>query len=166
MMKWRLSVFSGLAITLFSSFVCFSQPPNPRIWMPLGTHYYYNKTIITKAPDILLVWTYKEVTNDFHLDRIEELKAYDPEKSLKYNEFHHETVLWEIDCKQRRIRMEEFIDFDKNGQVLDRYRYDNTGWEPVYPKTGGEKLYSKACFPQPDPPKKKKRGKSINNSKL
>lgn len=166
MIKWRLLLISGLAIILFSSTLCFSEPPNPRRWVPLSHHYYYNKTMITKAPDILLVWTYKTVTDDFRLGRIEELKTYDPEKSIKYSDFHHETVLWEIDCKQRRIRLEEMIDFDSQGQILDRYRYDNTGWQPIYPKTGGDTLYSKVCFPQSDPSKKKKRGKSINNSKL
>jgi len=48
------------------------------------------------------------------------------EKSIKYQNYHHEAVLWEMDCPNKRIMMKEFIDFDKTVKVLDRYRFDNS----------------------------------------
>jgi hypothetical protein len=159
-MKCRIFLIFCLGITLFFPSLCLSESPNPKIWKPLSTSYYYNKTIITKAPGILLVWTYKMVTDDIRMKRMEELKKYDPDKSSKYESFHHETFLWQMDCPGRKIRMEEYIEFDKDGKVLDRYRYQNPEWQTVYPKTGGNELLQTVCFPSKEPLKKNKRMKS------
>jgi hypothetical protein len=136
--------------------ICFAEQPNPKIWEPLKFNSYYNKKIITKSPDVLLVWTYKTMTDDTRGKRVEEVKKYDLEKSIKYQNYHHETVLWNIDCKNKLILMEEFIDFDKNGKVLDRYRYNNSEWKSILPNSGGEKLYQHVCITQKKPSKKKK----------
>ncbi|MBP7765563.1 MAG: hypothetical protein KA113_10320 [Syntrophaceae bacterium] len=131
-----------------------AQAPNPKIWEPLRHQVYYNKKILTKAPDRLLVWTYRAATEESRRKRIEASGSYDVEKSVKYKDFHHETVLWEIDCANRRLRIEEIIDFDSSGKVLDRSRYEPAVWERIFPGTGGEALYQKACFPQAKSPKK------------
>lgn len=133
-----------------------SEQPNPKIWEPLGYDSYYNKKIIRQSPDIPLVWTYKAVRDDHRQKRIEEVKKYDSEKSIKYQNYHHECILWAMDCKNKLIMMKEFIDFDKNGMVLDRYRYDNNVWERIIPNSGGERLYQNVCIPQKKPSKKKK----------
>ncbi len=133
-----------------------AQAPNPKIWEPLRHQVYYNKKMITKAPDVLLVWTYQAATEESRRKRIEACRVYDVEKSAKYKDFHHETVLWEIDCANRRLRIGEIIDFDAGGKVLDRSRYEAADWERIFSGTGGEALYQKACFPQAKSPKKKK----------
>ncbi|NLX52527.1 MAG: hypothetical protein GXY72_10570 [Deltaproteobacteria bacterium] len=133
-----------------------AQAPNPKIWEPLRHPFYYNKKIITKAPDTLLVWTYRAATDESRTQRMEAVRVDDVEKSLKYKNFHHETVLWEIDCAKHRFRIEEIIDFDVSGKVLDRSRYETAGWERIIPGTGGEALYQKSCFPRPQSKKKKK----------
>jgi hypothetical protein len=147
-----------LLLTMIIAFpsLCFSVEPNPKIWEPLGYNYYYNKKIIKKTPDLPLVWTYKTIADDAREKRIEEVKKHDLEKSIKYQSYHHEAVLWEIDCQNKWVRTKEFIDFDRNGMVLDRYRYDSSEWERIIPGSGGERLYQNVCFPQKIPPKKKK----------
>ncbi|HOD64012.1 MAG TPA: hypothetical protein PKO04_07105 [Smithellaceae bacterium] len=130
---------------LSSLSVCLAEPPNPKIWEPLQYNSFYNKKIITKSPGILLVWTYRTITDEARENRIEEVKRYAPEKSIKYKQYHHETVLWEMNCANRRIRMEEIIDFDKNGKVLDRHQYDHPEWVSIIPKSGAERLYQNVC---------------------
>lgn len=136
--------------------VCFSQQPNPKIWEPLEYNSYYNKKIITKSPDIRLVWTYKTITDDRREKSIEEVKQYDLENSVKYRNYHHETILWNIDCRNKMIMMEEFIDFDRHGKVLDRYRYSHSQWDRIIPNSKGEQLYRNVCISQKKPSKKKK----------
>jgi hypothetical protein len=157
-MKNKSNYLLMLLLTIIISFpsICFSEQPNPKIWEPLGYNSYYNKKIITKAPGVLLVWTYKAMTDDTRTQRVEEVKKYDLEKSIKYQNYHHEADLWEIDCKNKMIKMEEFIDFDKNGMALDRYRYDNSERESIIPNSGGERLYQNVCITQKKISKKKR----------
>ena len=153
--KPQLPFMLSIIIVLSFSSTGFSEQPNPKIWAPLGSHSYYNKKIITKSPDILLVWTYKAMTDDAGRKRVEEVKKYDLEKSIKYKNYHHEAVLWEMDCKNRRIMLKEIIDFDKRGTVLDRYRYDPSLWESIIPGSGGERLYQNVCISRKKPSEKK-----------
>ena len=145
-MGFRITWNSFLFFLILSSLsVCLAEQPNPKIWEPLQYNSFYNKKIITKSPGILLVWTYRTITDEARENRIEEVKKYAPEKSIKYKEYHHETVLWEMNCANRLIRMEEIIDFDKNGKVLDRHQYDPREWVSIIPKSGGERLYQNVC---------------------
>jgi hypothetical protein len=96
------------------------------------------------------------MTDDDREKRVEEVKKYDLEKSIKYQNYHHEAVLWEIDCKSKLIIMREFIDFDKSAKVLDRYRYDHSEWISIMPNSKGERLYQNVCVTRKIPSKKKK----------
>jgi len=140
---------------LSSSSVCLADQPDPKIWEPLQWNVFYNKKMITKSPGMLLVWTYKAITEEARGKRIEEVGKYDPEKSIPYKEYHHETVLWEMDCANRLIRTEEIIDFDKHGKVLDRHQYDRPEWVNIIPKSGAKRLYQNACFRVKKQPRKK-----------
>lgn len=155
-MRFRIPWIALLVILLLFPAVVFSAEPNPKIWEPLGYHSYYNIKIITKSPGIFLAWTYTTMTEDVRRRRMEEVRKYDLEKSIKYRNYHHECVLWEVDCQNKRIMMKEFIDFDRNGLVLDRYRYDGSQWEQIIPDSGGERLYRNICLPQKKPLKRKK----------
>jgi len=156
-MKFKIAV-TALLIAVFSGSSAFgADSPDPKIWEPLNNSFYYNKKMITRSPGLLLVWTYKMIPNDLREKTVDDLKKSDPDKSIKYRAYHHETVLWEIDCPEKRMRTEEFIDFDREGKIIDRYRTNPSEWMTVFPKTGGESLYKKACLPQQEPVKKKKR---------
>lgn len=157
-MKNKCQFLFVLLTIIFFSFplTCFSARPNPKLWQPLENNSYYNIKIITKSPDIRLVWTYKTITDDDRKKRIEEVSKYNLEKSIAYQDYHHETILWNMDCKNRLIMMDEFIDFDKYGKVLDRYRYLNGEWNRIVPCSKGDRLYQNVCVIQKKPPKKKK----------
>ena len=135
--------------------LCFSEQLNPKIWKSLEHNSYYNIKIITTSSNTKLVWVYKTVTDDTRKNRIEEVKKYDLERSIKYKQYHHEAVLWEIDCKKRLWRLKDIIDFDNNEKVLDRYRYNNSEWESITPNSRGELLYQKICVIEKKPLNKK-----------
>ncbi len=142
-------------IVLLVPSICFPEQPNPKIWEYLGYNSYYNKKIIRNPTDIPLVWTYKIITDDTREKTIEKVKKYDLDKSLKYKDYHHDVLLWEIDCNKRLIRVRDYIEFDKNETVLNRYRYNNNEWDSIIPSSRGEALYKKVCVPQSKPLKKK-----------
>jgi len=148
-MKNKFNLPFALLTIIFLAFPpnCLSEQPDPKIWDYVGYNFNYNKKIIKKSPDLPLVWSYMTITDDVREKRVEEVKKYDPEKSIKYKDYHHEVVLWEIDCNKRLLRMKEYIDFDKNGKVIDRYKYNDSGWDSILSKSRGETLYKKACVP-------------------
>lgn len=147
-------------------FMGFPEGPNPKVWEPMGRQFYYNKKIITESSGSLLVWTYRTITDENRAKRIEEVKKYDPEKSIPYQKYHHECFLWEIDCANRRIKTKEYIDFDGDGKVIDRYRYDGGEWESVIAGSGAERLHQKACTPsEPRKPQKKNPQKPFRKRK-
>ncbi len=145
-------------LTIIVSFpsICFSEQPNPKIWESIGYNSYYNKKIIRKPSDIPLVWTYKIVTDDTREKTIEKVKKYDLDKSIKYKDYHHDVLLWEIDCNQRLLRVRDYIEFDKNEMVLNRYRYNDNEWDSIIPNSRGETLYKKVCVTQEKTLRKKK----------
>ncbi|MRR17486.1 MAG: hypothetical protein EG826_13620 [Deltaproteobacteria bacterium] len=155
--KFQVCVAVLTILIVSFPFMCYPEAPNPKVWEPMGRQVYYNKKIITQASGRLLVWTYRTVTNENRVGRIEEVKKYDPEKSISYQRYHHECFLWEIDCANRRIKTKEYIDFDGDGKAIDRYRYDGGEWESVIAGSGAERLYQKACTPPgTQTPQKKK----------
>ncbi|MRR18465.1 MAG: hypothetical protein EG826_18640 [Deltaproteobacteria bacterium] len=145
----KLQIRSALLVILIVAFplMCVAEGPNPKVWEPMGRQFYYNKKMITESSGRLLVWTYRTVTDEDRARRIEEVKKYDPGKSIPYQKYHHECFLWEIDCGNRRIKTKEYIDFDGDGKAIDRYRYDGGEWESVVAGSGAERLYQKACTP-------------------
>jgi len=155
-MKKKFYLPFTLLMIIFLAFppTCLSEQPDPKIWDYVGYNFYYNKKIIKKSPDLPLVWSYMTITDDIREKRVEEVKKYDPEKSIKYKDYHHEVVLWEIDCNKRSFRMKEYIDFDKNGKVIDRYKYNDSEWDSIISKSRGETLYKKACGPRKTSQKK------------
>ena len=155
LMKFKILRISLLIIVFSFPSLCFSEQLNPKIWKSLEHNSYYNIKIITTSSNTKLVWVYKTVTDDTRKNRIEEVKKYDLERSIKYQQYHHEAVLWEIDCKKRLWRLKDIIDFDNNEKVLDRYRYNNSEWESITPNSRGELLYQKICVIEKKPLNKK-----------
>ena len=157
LMKNKFQLFVILSVIAIFSFLSlsFAEQPNPKIWLPLEYNSYYNIKVLTTSSNTKLVWAYKIVTNAVREKRVEEVKKYDLARSIKYRQYHHEAVLWEIDCKNRLWRLKDIIDFDKNEKVLDRYRYNNSEWESIIPNSRGELLYQKICIIQKKPLNKK-----------
>ena len=155
--KFHFLFIGLLAVTFLLPSLSFSEQPDPKIWEPLGYNSFYNKKIIKKLPGISLVWIYKTATEDVIQKRIEGTRRYDLDKSQKYKNYHHEVVLWELNCSKKIMRVREYIDFDKSGSVIDRYRYNNSEWDNIFPKSRGEVLYKKVCVIPAVPVKKEKK---------
>ncbi|MGV8059718.1 MAG: surface-adhesin E family protein [Smithellaceae bacterium] len=154
--KFQLPLLLLMIVFLSFPSICFSEQPNPKIWKYFGYNSYYNIKILRITPGIPLVWTYKIVTDDTREKTIEKVKKYDLDKSIKYKDYHHDCLLWEIDCKQRLIRVKDYIEFDKNDIVLNRYRFNNNEWDSIVTNSMGDTLYNKVCVTQAKPVKKKK----------
>ena len=155
-MKRKIFWFLVTMIITYSPAICFSEQPNPKIRNPLEFNSYYNIKIITTASDTKLVWTYKAATNAARDKRIEEVKRYDSERSIQYQQYSHEVILWEIDCKNKQWKLKDIIDFNKDEKVLDRYSFNNGAWEGIIPNSMMDLLYHKVCV-TPKIPLKKKR---------
>lgn len=157
-MKNKYGLFFALLVFAVVSFpaICFSEKPDSKTWEPIGNDTYINKKIMKKSPDFPLIWTYKTVTNDVRQKRVDSVKMYDPEKSVRYKTYHHDVVLWEIDCNKKLLRVKEYIDFDAEGKIIDRYKYGNNEWGSIAPQSMGEILHKKACPVRNETLRKKK----------
>ncbi|MBN1366001.1 MAG: hypothetical protein JW976_14425 [Syntrophaceae bacterium] len=145
-------------IVVFSLSICFSKQPNPKEWESLGTTgngHYFNKTNISKSPDIISVWTYHVVTNDERKKSVKFIKKYDLEKSIKFQKYDHNVILMEIDCKKRLYRGKTFIYYDNMGKVLEKDSHENSQMENIQPESPIEGLYKKVCVTQEKSFKKK-----------
>jgi hypothetical protein len=128
-------------------------------WEYLSDNVYYNKRNITKSSNMISVWTYNIVTDDFREQKIEAIKKNDLEKSRKYQYYDHNVVLSEMNCRKRLIRTKMYIDYDDNGEVLTSYTYKKCEWKDIIPGTPGEKLYQKLCMSRKAQLKKRKSSK-------
>ncbi len=137
-----------------------SRIPDSNVWEPFGKtktgDNYYNKTNITKSSNIVSVSTCKIVTDDCRKQTIEAVKKYDLEKSIKYQNYDREVVLWNIDCKNKRSKVKEVIRYDDQGNVLDSSTFKNEEWENILVLTGTDSLRKILCVAQEKPLKKKK----------
>jgi hypothetical protein len=128
-------------------------------WEFLSDNIYYNKRNITKSSNMISVWTYNIVTDDFREQKIEAIKKNDLEKSRKYQYYDHNVVLSEMNCRKRLIRTKMYIDYDDNGEVLTSYTYKKREWKDIISGTPGEKLYQKLCMTRKAQLKKRKSSK-------
>ncbi len=120
--------------------------PDSKVWEYFSDNIYYNKTNITKSSGIISVWTYNIVTDDFRKHKIEEIKKNNLEKSIKYQHYDHNVVLWGIDCKERRVGQEKIIYYNDKRKVIDVIKSNNSEWERIVPGSIGENLYEKFCI--------------------
>lgn len=134
-----------------------SKEPNLDIWECFGENWYYNKTNMTKSSNIISVWTYYVVTDDYRKESIEKKKKdNNPDKSLKYQNYEYVISLTEIDCKKKLARTKEEINYDDKGNILDRITDDNPKWGSILPESVGEGLHRELCVTKKKSSKKKK----------
>jgi hypothetical protein len=115
-------------------------------WEYLSDNVYYNKRNITKSSNMISVWTYNIVTDDFREQKIEAIKKNDSEKSRKYQYYDHNVVLSEINCRKKLARTKMYVDYDDAGEALYSYTYKSREWKDITPGSSGEKLYQKLCM--------------------
>jgi hypothetical protein len=145
-----------------------SGKPLGKSWEFLSDNVYYNKRNFTKISNIVSVWTYNIVTDDFRERKIEAIKKNDLEKSRKYEYYDHNVVLSEINCRKRLAKTKMYVDYDDAGEVLTSYTYNNREWKEITTGSLGEKLYQKLCMARKAPMNEKKplkKKKSLHKKK-
>jgi len=123
-----------------------SGKPMGKSWEFLSDNVYYNKRNFTKLSNIVSVWTYNIVTDDFREQKIEAIKKNDLDKSRKYEYYDHNVVLSEINCRKRLARTKMYVDYDDAGEVLTSYTYNNREWNDIITGSPCDKLYQKLCM--------------------
>ncbi len=122
--------------------------PDSKVWEYFSDNWYYNKTSLSKLSNIISVWTYTIVTDIFRKKTIESTNIYDSELSKKYQNYDHYLSLYEIDCKKKREKLNEYMDYDDKGNILDHQIYKNSKWESISHENVLEELYNKICVTQ------------------
>ncbi len=134
--------------------------PDSKEWEPLGKtrtgDCYYKVTNMDNASNIATVSTYKIVTDDHRKSTIEKLNKLHPDLSKNYENFDHNIRVDEIDCKNKRYRMKEIVDYDNQGQVLRVNPHDSQEWQSIPILTGLDKLRQKLCAAEIKAPEPKK----------
>ena len=123
-----------------------SGKPLGKSWEFLSDNVYYNKRNFTKLSNIVSVWTYNVVTDDFREQKIEAIKKNDLDKSRKYEYYDHNVVLSEINCRKRLARTKMYVDYDDAGEVLYSYTYSSRDWKNIITGSPCDKLYQKLCM--------------------
>jgi hypothetical protein len=139
--------------------------PDSKEWEPLGKtrtgDCHYKVTSTDNASNIVTVSTYKIVNDYYKKSMIEKFQKTHPELSKKYENLDHNIRVDEIDCKNKRYRMKEIVDYDDKGQILQVSPHNNPEWQKIPILTGLDKLRQKLCAPEIKPvePKMKKSSK-------
>jgi hypothetical protein len=142
--------------------------PDSKEWEPLGKtrtgDCYYKLTNCDNVSNIVTVSTYKIVTDHYRKSMIEKFQKSHPELSEKYENLDHNVRVDEIDCKNKRYRMKEIVDYDDKGQILQVSPHHNQEWMQIPILTGLDKLRQKLCAAEvkasePKKPSKKKKRK-------
>lgn len=154
-MKLKILWISILIIVFSFPSICFSERPDPKVWEYVGNNRYYNVTNLIKSSNIVYVWTYSVVDDDFRKKTIEEVKKEDLEKTIKFQNYDHIVSLNEIDCETKLTRINEVLDYDNKGNVLDHFKDNNSKWRSIQPGTVNDIFYQKLCFTPKKPSEKK-----------
>jgi hypothetical protein len=124
-----------------------SKITDKKVWEYLGNNIYYNKTNITKSSNIMSVWTYRIIPDDEKKDMVEFINKYDLERSTKYQNWDHNMVLIELDCKNKLWKHKKLMLYDDKENILN-YDISDSEWRSNIPNSVYEKLYQKVCVKQ------------------
>lgn len=146
-------IFFSLVLTFAS--ICSSEPAGNKTWEFYGTSkgggsYYFSKINNAKSADVTSVWRYKTITDIERKEKIESLRQYKPDKSIKYKNYSYNIARIEINCKRKLNRVVESMSYDHKGNILEHGIFDNE-WESIIPQSMNEKLYQKKCLTEDNP---------------
>ena len=128
-----------------------SQKPDLEIWAHLGKtcsgETFYKKEIKKLSNDVIVVSTYKIISEDFRLDTVQQMEKNDSQRSKLYKRYDHNIRVDEIDCKKSAYRLREVSDYDDMGNLLANSSYENEPWQRIPVLTGLDALRKKFCTP-------------------
>lgn len=137
--------------------------PDRKVWVRYGKtkmgENYYNQANIARSSNIATVTIYRVVTDHCRQQMVEEVKKYNPKKSVKYHYYEHDVRVDEIDCGNQKWRVKDLILYDEKGNVLDHHTFENEKWENIKFVTDHHTLQKSICVAQEKPAVKKKKKK-------
>jgi len=137
--------------------------PDSKVWVRYGKtkmgENYYNQTNIARSSNVATVTIYRVVTDLCRKQMVEEVKKYNPQKSVKYHYYEHDVRVDEIDCGNQKWRVKELLHYDDKGKVLDHHTYENEPWQNIKFVTDHHTLQKSICVAQEKPVAKKKKKK-------
>jgi hypothetical protein len=154
-----LIVFFTMSVTSLP-LICFSEQPDPKEWEHLSDNFYYNKTNLIKSSDTISVWTYRTIADDERKYLIEYFRESDLEKSKKYQNLDHQTMLLNIDCRKKLSKIEKLVNYDYKENVLYEETYKNSEWKSIIPESKLDETYNKICVT----PEKKDETTALRNT--
>jgi len=143
-----------VALTIFAfSLTGFSEQPDSKVWTAFDKGQYYNKQMVSRQAGIVTFWTYTVVTEDVRKKRLANVSK--PEDAKKYRNYDHYMLLNQLDCQKKMIKLNEVVDYDNKGKVLNRIANTNNQWGFIEPGSSTEKLFNAICGAPAKPLQKK-----------
>jgi len=99
----------------------------------------YNKIHIKRTKDIVKVWT-KIVFSDAGRGTNNRGSSNEKRDKLSFNK-----SLIEIDCKEERVRLLSFIQYNTDGSVLNSRYHDKPEWKYIPPDSMLDMLRENVC---------------------
>jgi hypothetical protein len=125
--------------------ICFSEQPDPKVWERLSDNFYYNKTNLVRSSGTISVWTYRTIADEERKYLIEHFRESDSEKSKKYQNIDHQTMLLDIDCRKKLSKIEKLVNYDDKDNKLYEETYTNSEWTDIIPESKLDETYNKLC---------------------
>ena len=101
-----------------------------------------------RSSDSVSFWIYQIITDDKREEKINSFKKYDIEKAKKYINYDHKLFLIQIDCKKRKIKSNESVEYDDTGNILYHSKNNDNEWDNIIPDSIGETFHQKLCVNQ------------------
>lgn len=136
---------------------CMTVIAQPSKWVICAStekvYYYVDKSTRKKVNGNYRAWVrietrqyWEKVVARSRFELYSEFKGVDiAAAEVKYKDFSHTLVLTEYDCRQDRFRDLTFLDYSKDGSVIESHDYDTTSWAFVVPGTIGSGIMQCIC---------------------
>jgi hypothetical protein len=141
---FRLSLVS---IVLFLIFFVSNQKAFGENWIPKGTpvngiEQFIDKDSVTEpSPSVKRVWRKFIIPAKFMIT----LRKESALSLTGYSSYSHSLSFWEVNCKNKTIKLLSYADYDKRGKMLDSHGYDNLEMASIIPGSFDERCYEAVC---------------------
>ncbi len=142
----RLILIIALIISIPT--ICFCQNDG---WIkvsksPNGSEAFIKKSEITRSGDYLRAWTKLIHKGKDKADYIAKgIKYANREDIPKWMNYDHELQLIEYDCNNDQSRLLQWIDYSKDGSIIENIKIKTPEWQTKIPETNGEYLFNEVC---------------------
>lgn len=111
--------------------------------------YYWNpKRLLETSTGTLKASVIIELNAD-NPDSLQELFNYRKKRGFEisgYSEFSHSLRVYEVDCKNRRLRITAVVDYNKRGSALESLELESGNWANLSPDSLADSLASTVCL--------------------